>query len=92
MPGCPHPDDPEHAHLREPATLRHLSQKSSNLERIALLHLAAKVYDVIVVGTGAGGGTAMKILCEAGLRSAPSTRVRAPTPRRTIAGTGKFTI
>jgi len=30
--------------------------------------LATKVYDVIVVGTGAGGGTAMKILCEAGLQ------------------------
>ena len=26
-----------------------------------------KVYDAIVVGTGAGGGTAMKLLCEAGL-------------------------
>jgi len=26
-----------------------------------------RVYDVIVVGTGAGGGTAMKLLCEAGL-------------------------
>ena len=29
--------------------------------------MPTKVYDVIVVGTGAGGGTAMKILCEAGL-------------------------
>lgn len=29
--------------------------------------MARKVYDVIVVGTGAGGGTAMKVLCEAGL-------------------------
>jgi choline dehydrogenase-like flavoprotein len=27
-----------------------------------------EVYDVIVVGTGAGGGTAMKLLCEAGLK------------------------
>jgi len=27
-----------------------------------------KVYDAIVVGTGAGGGTAIKILCEAGLK------------------------
>ena len=27
-----------------------------------------QVYDAIVVGTGAGGGTAMKILCEAGLK------------------------
>jgi choline dehydrogenase-like flavoprotein len=26
-----------------------------------------KIYDAIVVGTGAGGGTAMKLLCEAGL-------------------------
>src|SRR2546423_14754540 len=30
--------------------------------------MATKIYDVIVVGTGAGGGTAMKILCEAGLQ------------------------
>jgi choline dehydrogenase-like flavoprotein len=29
--------------------------------------LASRVYDAIVVGTGAGGGTAMKLLCEAGL-------------------------
>ena len=29
--------------------------------------VAGKIYDAIVVGTGAGGGTAMKILCEAGL-------------------------
>jgi choline dehydrogenase-like flavoprotein len=28
----------------------------------------AKLFDVIVVGTGAGGGTAMKLLCEAGLK------------------------
>jgi len=27
-----------------------------------------KMFDAIVVGTGAGGGTAMKILCEAGLQ------------------------
>ena len=30
--------------------------------------MPARTFDVIVVGTGAGGGTAMKILCEAGLR------------------------
>ncbi len=29
--------------------------------------MTTKVYDAIVVGTGAGGGTAMKVLCEAGL-------------------------
>lgn len=29
--------------------------------------MVTKVFDVIVVGTGAGGGTAMKMLCEAGL-------------------------
>jgi choline dehydrogenase-like flavoprotein len=28
----------------------------------------AKLFDVVVVGTGAGGGTAMKLLCEAGLK------------------------
>ena len=30
--------------------------------------MASKLYDVLVVGTGAGGSTAMKILCEAGLQ------------------------
>ncbi len=30
--------------------------------------MAKKIYDVIVVGTGAGGGMAIKTLCEAGLR------------------------
>ena len=30
--------------------------------------MAPRVFDAIVVGTGAGGSTAMKILCEAGLR------------------------
>src|SRR5437667_9433068 len=30
--------------------------------------MAAKVFDVIVVGTGAGGGMAVKTLCEAGLK------------------------
>ena len=28
--------------------------------------MTAKMFDAIVVGTGAGGGTAMKLLCEAG--------------------------
>lgn len=30
--------------------------------------MPTKTFDVIVVGTGAGGGTAMKFLCEAGLK------------------------
>jgi hypothetical protein len=30
MPGCPHPDDPEHAHLREPATSGSSSQTGGN--------------------------------------------------------------
>ena len=30
--------------------------------------MATKVYDVVVVGTGAGGSMAMKLLCEAGLK------------------------
>ena len=30
--------------------------------------MPTKPFDVIVVGTGAGGGTAMKLLCEAGLK------------------------
>ena len=30
--------------------------------------MSQTTFDVIVVGTGAGGGTAMKMLCEAGLK------------------------
>lgn len=30
MPGCPHPDDPEHAHLREPASSSSLTQPGKN--------------------------------------------------------------
>ena len=30
--------------------------------------MAKQVYDVIVIGTGAGGGMAIKTLCEAGLK------------------------
>jgi len=30
MPGCPHPDDPEHAHLREPASSSSLTQTGKN--------------------------------------------------------------
>ena len=30
--------------------------------------MAKKIYDVIVIGTGAGGGMAIKTLCEAGLK------------------------
>jgi Gluconate 2-dehydrogenase subunit 3 len=62
MPGCPHPDDPEHLHLRPQADF----QASKQL--LKGFFLAGKTYDAIVVGTGAGGGTAMKILCEAGLQ------------------------
>src|SRR5436305_15138824 len=31
-------------------------------------HMAKQIYDVIVIGTGAGGGTAIKTVCEAGLK------------------------
>ena len=42
------------------------------------------MYDAIVVGTGAGGGTAIKVLCEAGLsvlavNSGPRTQSRRQT-------------
>ncbi|MGA2101057.1 MAG: hypothetical protein ABSG34_08125, partial [Candidatus Sulfotelmatobacter sp.] len=30
--------------------------------------MAKNIYDVIVIGTGAGGGMAIKTLCEAGLK------------------------
>src|SRR6201994_3508149 len=32
------------------------------------LYMAKQIYDVIVIGTGAGGGMAIKTLCEAGLK------------------------
>ena len=43
------------------------------------------MYDAIVVGTGAGGGTAIKVLCEAGLSVLASIQGPAPIQRRTIA-------
>src|SRR2546423_11719368 len=38
------------------------------LRRALLKTMAKKIYDVIVIGTGAGGGMAIKTLCEAGLK------------------------
>jgi choline dehydrogenase-like flavoprotein len=46
--------------------------------------LAKKIYDVIVVGTGAGGGMAIKTLCEAGLK------VLALNPGRRVEPTKDF--
>ena len=49
--------------------------------------MADKIYDAIVVGTGAGGGMAMKLLCEAGLNvlalnSGPRTNPNSNDYRR----------
>ncbi len=41
-----------------------------------------KVYDVIVVGTGAGGGMAMKVLCEAGLKVCALNSGRRLDPKK----------
>ncbi len=46
--------------------------------------MARKIYDVIVVGTGAGGGMAIKTLCEAGLQ------VLALNPGRRVDPTKDF--
>ena len=45
-----------------------LQQARTRQEPARIVSLTTKIYDAIVVGTGAGGSTAMKILCEAGLQ------------------------
>ena len=47
--------------------------------------MAVKVYDAIVVGTGAGGGTAFKLLCEAGLNVVALNSGPHPILPKTIA-------
>lgn len=42
----------------------------------------AKIYDVIVVGTGAGGGMAIRTLCEAGLKVCAINAGRRLDPRK----------
>ena len=42
--------------------------------------MAKQVYDVIVIGTGAGGGMAIKTLCEAGLKVCALNAGRALNP------------
>ncbi len=44
--------------------------------------MAPTIYDVIVVGTGAGGGMAMKTLCEAGLRVVALNSGRRVVPKK----------
>ena len=51
-PACPHTDDPAHKHL-PPAEV---------------VSAVTKIFDVVVIGTGAGGGMAIKTLTEAGLK------------------------
>src|SRR5260370_30124975 len=63
-PACPHTDDREHKHL-PPAKWG---------------AMAKQIYDVIVIGTGAGGGMAMKPLCEAGRRGGALTAGRRTDP------------
>jgi len=44
--------------------------------------MANKEYDVIVIGTGAGGGMAMKTLCEAGLKVCALNAGRRLDPKK----------
>jgi choline dehydrogenase-like flavoprotein len=44
--------------------------------------MATKIYDVIVVGTGAGGGMAIKTLCEAGLKVLALNNGRQTVPAK----------
>src|ERR1700735_2755978 len=44
--------------------------------------MAKKIYDVIVIGTGAGGGMAIKTLCEAGLKVCALNAGRQADPRK----------
>jgi len=41
-----------------------------------------QIYDVIVIGTGAGGGTAIKTLCEAGLKVCALNAGRRLDPKK----------
>src|SRR5438876_3437910 len=44
--------------------------------------MAKQIYDVIVIGTGAGGGMAIKTLCEAGLKVCALNAGRRLDPER----------
>ena len=54
--------------------------------------MTAKMFDVIVVGTGAGGGTAMKLLCEAGLSVCAINSGPRTDPSKITAGIARSTI
>jgi len=43
--------------------------------------VSTKTYDVVVIGTGAGGGMAIKTLCEAGLKVCALNAGRRLDPR-----------
>ena len=44
--------------------------------------MAKQTYDVVVIGTGAGGGMAIKTLCEAGLKVCALNAGRRLDPAR----------
>ena len=50
--------------------------------------MAQKIYDVIVIGTGAGGGMAIKTLCEAGLKVCALNAGRRLDPEKDFPGAG----
>ena len=60
-------------------------------ELMAQLNSSSKTYDVCIIGSGAGGGTAAKVLCEGGVNVVMLEAGPTSIPRRILKSTSGHT-